>query len=194
MLETINRSMNFSKKKIILIGIFVWFVMNLLFFLPLPLGNFDDFKAPILQIFVISFPIFMIYLLLAKLKGRIIKTVLLSLIAIPLTIILFLYTLGFFTVVSEFTPLRELDTYYTAGFSQEKFDSIKIGATKEEVTQILGDPFYKDDLSLDREYWQYTKSGKLGDPGANDLIGGLYIRIWFDKDGKVDTKSNSVFY
>lgn len=106
-----------------------------------------------------------------------------------------LCTILSFTILSNATSLRERDTYFALGFSYEKFNNIKEGATKEEVLQTLGEPLQKIDWGdHTQQTWRYSKNGKLGDIEAGDLIGKNHYEILFDQSGKVKQTSYYVSY
>lgn len=186
--------MGFRKALIIFVGILLWLILLILPFLPV--GGFSIlFPLLLLPPLIIGGPILIVYDLLKNVKkNRMIKIVLLSIIAVPLAIVTSFAT-GLFLGSIIAPVIRNLDTSYTPGFTQEKFNTIKLGSTKEDVLQILGEPFYKEDWKGDRavEFWQYTKSGKTGDIDVNDFVGGIFIKIWFDKGGKVVNKTSDVF-
>ncbi len=115
-----------------------------------------------------------------------------TIIIIPLLILIML-------LILPSTSLRDIDTIYTADFTQQKFDQITVGMDKDQVHNILGEPFDKTVMNTtssnpSQEWWQYSKSGKLGFSDLNDFIGGNYVRVFFDKEGKVTSKQVQVFY
>jgi outer membrane protein assembly factor BamE (lipoprotein component of BamABCDE complex) len=79
--------------------------------------------------------------------------------------------------------LREDRTTFAPGFTEAKFDSVKIGMSEAEVLTILGEPLEKDGHS-DKRYWRYSK----GPPDSSywfrvlTLQGGFVI----DKDAHYD--------
>ncbi|MBD2437744.1 hypothetical protein [Nostoc sp. FACHB-110] len=75
-----------------------------------------------------------------------------------------------------FNPL--IDTKLPPGFTPQKFDSIKPGMSKSEVSQILPEPTYSSD---DGGSWHYGEDGAapFGDFAWFDFI------IRFDVQGKV---------
>lgn len=62
------------------------------------------------------------------------------------------------------------DTKYSAGYTNEKFDSICIGMTEKQVLDIIGEPLsrwkpYQNTKFLDKEHFvglQYSESNKSG--------------------------------
>ncbi|WP_427159719.1 hypothetical protein ACQFX9_27600 [Aliinostoc sp. HNIBRCY26] len=73
---------------------------------------------------------------------------------------------------------RLIDTQLPPGFTVQKFESIKPGMTKAEVSKILPAPMYKSD---DGGSWHYGQDGAapFGDFAWFDF------KIHFDAEGKV---------
>lgn len=108
-----------------------------------------------------------------------------------LGVVILLYVL-FVLLIGGFLKFPEIDTLYTPNFSYEKFQEIKKGMTKEQVKQILGDPF--SIVKPGDERWGYSKNGKSGIADLNDFIGWRSIDVFFDEDQKVSSKSDHIFY
>ena len=53
-----------------------------------------------------------------------------------------------------------IDTYYTAGFDQKKFESIKEGIDSNQVIVLLGQPRSKLQVDSDLCIWYYSGDGK----------------------------------
>jgi hypothetical protein len=61
---------------------------------------------------------------------------------------------------SAVLPLfAEHDTEYTAGYSEEAFDSLRLGATRHDVEEVLGAPFKRWEFAGD-QLWSYSRAGR----------------------------------
>lgn len=126
-------------------------------------------------------------------------------ISITVTIILFflLFTLPLFLMVffenfsvksphKVVTLILQPDTKYSSGYTDEKFESISIGMTEEQVMDILGEPLtrwrpYRNTKFQDKEHFvglQYSES-----PGS----GHYNLRQIYLDNGKV-AEIKSYFY
>ena len=88
-----------------------------------------------------------------------------------------------------------IDTRYTKGFSQPKFDSIAIGMTTDELRKRLGEPRFGIELQNDGcEEWWYSDDGNciVADIKWADFAWiGFYITV---SNSVVIKKTRQVFY
>jgi hypothetical protein len=104
---------------------------------------------------------------------------------------------------SYFVLYPSIDTEYAPDYTEEKFDEIQIGMSKDEVINMLGEPFIEDSTkNLDgvdlgfrypdgtTEIWSYTGDGACW---FADLAW-LGRWVYFDKNGKVTAKNKSIHY
>ncbi len=92
-----------------------------------------------------------------------------------------------------------IDTEFTSGFSKDKFKKIKLGMTKAEVNQVLGEPFrfqnlngYTDDF-IKKEFQfseNYSHDGKF----KSADWAWEYFGIYYDKDTLVIAKQTRWYY
>ena len=59
----------------------------------------------------------------------------------------------------------DIDTQFTSGYSEANFKRIQKDMTKNEVVQLLGDPYSIQKIEDDLEQWEFTSDGasKQGD-------------------------------
>ena len=74
----------------------------------------------------------------------------------------------------------DIDTVYAKGFSKEKFLTIRIGMSKENVSSQLGEPFskYRPHEHEGLEFWSYSHDGALGHWGDKAWIS--YVIVFQD--------------
>jgi len=75
-------------------------------------------------------------------------------------------------------------TVVSDGFSEESFRRVRIGATREEVVQLLGRPLNEDCKNALEEYWQYGTKDQIWDSAAPRGV----VRVIFDENGSVVQK------
>lgn len=60
--------------------------------------------------------------------------------------------LAIFNLPLYHTFLMYDGTYFTAGYSEIRYDRIQVGMTEKEVVQLIGEPFDKIEVSTDDNY------------------------------------------
>lgn len=113
------------------------------------------------------------------------KKILLSIIAILLTIL--------FILIFFIRGIPELNTEYTKEFSYQKFSKVKEGMKKEQVKQILGDPF--EMWEPGNECWRYSRGARKFkvEPGTLSGIifdGWISVQVCFKDNRVIDTPLN----
>lgn len=58
-----------------------------------------------------------------------------------------------------FFPYPEIDTVFTKKFSWNKFNKVKVGMSKYEVRNILGEPY--EIFNFGYECWRYSQDGRV---------------------------------
>lgn len=53
-----------------------------------------------------------------------------------------------------------IDTRFTEGFTLKDFNSVEVGMNKNQVIELLGEPFTKNSVSSVPECWVYSGDGK----------------------------------
>lgn len=56
--------------------------------------------------------------------------------------------------------ISEHDTKYASGFSEDKFQSVRIGSTESEVASALGNPLLKKKFPDGTVCWYYSRPGR----------------------------------
>lgn len=109
-------------------------------------------------------------------------------------IILTLFIL-FFVIISLLLLLTrsfpDLNTVYMQDFSYEKFNKIQVGMDKNQVRNILGEPFRV--WRPGNECWTYSKYGKPGELGLGDFFGWRSVQVCFGGNELVNSMPNVVF-
>lgn len=104
-------------------------------------------------------------------------------------LIIFLYVFTRFEF--HFFPYPEIDTVFAKDFTKEKFAQVPVGATENEVENLLGEPIDKRvTIGNDRNCWQYSHDGKAG-PFA-DFSYYMFL-VCFDDEKVISTPVHEVF-
>lgn len=96
-----------------------------------------------------------------------------------------------------------IDTIFADDFSPEKFEQVKVGMSKTQVEELLGEPFTKDSFGIRNpenaneiimpndpraeDCWRYSSDGKLGKEGDTSWYSFL---VCFKKDIVLDKQAN----
>ena len=74
-----------------------------------------------------------------------------------------LFLMGFVKIPSIHEAIYNLiepeETIYTAGYDEQKFESIKTGMTADQVNKLMGEPLKRIDVDGHRVIWLYSKQG-----------------------------------
>jgi hypothetical protein len=71
------------------------------------------------------------------------------------------FSLGTGVLVEGYVFLKpDIDTYYTDGYSEAKFNAIKVGDSVDSVAASIGQPFEKQSLERGDTLWYYSRDGK----------------------------------
>lgn len=105
--------------------------------------------------------------------------------------VIFIALLFFFFLILSFGPpgfVSRANTEYTKNFSTEKFNTVKIGMTEEQVLAILGEPLYR--YTDDRIQLSYSGTKN----SLSDFTGWESNRVYLNnKHIVVDVASNIFF-
>lgn len=96
----------------------------------------------------------------------------------------------FYPIIFLFEVRESLDSQYTDGFTQQKFDSIEIGMDESMIINILGEPFEKVDNSDE------SKRGKIcvyGEDAATSTKSFVYSKSKSSKCGDYRVKRIILF-
>lgn len=85
-----------------------------------------------------------------------------------------------------FFPYPAIDTRFAPGYSEQAFQQIQVGMTKEEVWKRLGPPLN----GVDEPVWIYSEDNAF----AFWDFAWLVREIYFDEHGRVDRKESGVAY
>ena len=100
-------------------------------------------------------------------------------------------SLFFFFLILFFGPpsfVSRANTEYTKSFSTEKFNTVKIGMTEDQVLAILGEPMYRytdDNIQL-------SYSGTKND--LSDFTGWESTRVYLNNEHIVIGVASNIFF
>jgi outer membrane protein assembly factor BamE (lipoprotein component of BamABCDE complex) len=99
------------------------------------------------------------------------------------------------TIEGYYRPDPWIDTKTSSGYTEEKFNQIKVGMTKTEVFNIMGTPYYPEWSSWNSKdssntAWDFTSDGKFDD-GDFAWMG---RSIYFNDSGEVIEIYRKVHY
>jgi len=105
--------------------------------------------------------------------------------------VIFIVLLFFFFLILRKGPpsfVSRANTEYTKNFSIEKFNTVKIGMTEEQVLAILGEPMYRytdDKIQLS---YSGTKNS------LSDFTGWESIRVYLNNEHIVVGVASNIFF
>jgi hypothetical protein len=100
--------------------------------------------------------------------------------------LLFFFFLIFFLRVPNF--VSRANTEYTKNFSYEKFNTVKIGMTEEQVLAILGEPLYR--YTDNRIQLSYSKTKN----SLSDFTGWESTRVYLNDEHIVIGVASNIFF
>ncbi len=107
------------------------------------------------------------------------------------TVVIFIALLFFSLLIILLRPpsfVSRANTEYTKNFSTEKFNTVKIGMTEEQVLAILGEPMNRyTDESIHLSYSKTKNS-------LSDFTGWESIRIVLNKEHVVVGVASNIFF
>jgi outer membrane protein assembly factor BamE (lipoprotein component of BamABCDE complex) len=110
------------------------------------------------------------------------------------SLVLLLIFIIFFLMVflnSEF--VSDFNTDYTSGFSYAKFNAIKIGMTKYQVHQVLGNPFIVFHSYHECFAYSRKKPSRSSIPPWDDFAW-ISVKVCFDERDKVVSTPRHIFW
>lgn len=102
--------------------------------------------------------------------------------------LLFFFLLIFFLRVPDF--VSRANTEYTKSFSTEKFNTVKIGMTEEQVLAILGEPMNRYTVDSTHLTLSYSKTKN----SLSDLTGWNSIRVVLNNEYIVVGVASNIFF
>lgn len=98
----------------------------------------------------------------------------------------------FFLVLFKGPPsfVSRANTEYTRNFSIEKFNTIKIGMTEEQVLAILGEPMNRYTIDNTHLTMSYSKTKN----SLSDLTGWESIRVVLNSENIVVGVASNIFF
>ncbi len=119
------------------------------------------------------------------------RLLLLLFIGIPALYGLFVLVL-FLLAETYFAPAPWIGTHFAPDYTEEGFDQIQYGDTKERVLDLIGEPLYHDKCGYrecEPQVWVYSE-----DLSCCVDFAWLYRDIGFDEVGKVRFITRTIYY
>ena len=106
--------------------------------------------------------------------------------------VIFIVLLLFFLVLFKRPPsfVSRANTEYTRNFSTEKFNTIKMGMTEEQVLAILGEPMNRYTIDNTHLTLSYSKTKN----SLSDLTGWESIRVVLNSENIVVGVASNIFF